>query len=121
MKNLCMRILFLSVTSLVGCLVFAGDDIVNDTLAANRQKIDKIDQQIVALINQRAAVVDRIGQIKSAAALPVSAPNREREVLKKVADLGHGGPFPASRLQNIYSTLLTQMREWEEERHPSKK
>ena len=44
-------------------------------------------------------------------------PHREQAVLKHVADIGGSGPFPAVRLQNIYSTLLAQMRSWEEEQH----
>jgi monofunctional chorismate mutase len=90
---------------------------VPQQLAESRQQIDNIDRQIVALINQRAAVVEKIGKIKSAAGLPISVPHREEEVLKHVADLGASGPFPASRIQSIYATLLTQMRDWEAERH----
>jgi chorismate mutase / prephenate dehydratase len=121
MKSLCIPVLFLSLIPLVGYVVLAEGDSANNELAANRRQIDDIDQQIVALINRRAALVDRIGQIKSAASLPVTAPDREKEVLRKVAEIGHAGPFPAARLQSIYSTILIQMREWEEERRLSKK
>lgn len=91
---------------------------VEEQLAAKRRQIDR---QIVSLINRRAAIVDNIGKIKSDAGLPITAPQREQQVLKSVTDFGRSGPLPTARLQNIYSTLLTQMREWEEERHPSKK
>lgn len=94
---------------------------VEEQLAAKRRQIDHIDRQIVSLINRRAAIVDNIGKIKSDAGLPITAPQREQQVLKSVTDFGRSGPLPTARLQNIYSTLLTQMREWEEERHPSKK
>jgi chorismate mutase len=90
-------------------------------LVANRKEIDSIDRQIVSLINRRATIVDNIGEIKSGAGLPVTVPQREQQVLRSVTDFGRSGPLPTARLQNIYSTLLTQMREWEEERHPSKK
>jgi Chorismate mutase type II len=71
MKNLCVRILFLSLIPLVSYVVLVEGDAAGDELATNRRQIDEIDQQIVALINRRATVVDRIGQIKSAAGLPV--------------------------------------------------
>ncbi len=91
-----------------------------EQLATGRQQIDKIDRQIVDLINQRAAVVKRIGKIKSAAGLPISVPQREQAVLRHVAELGASGPFPTTRLKTIYSTLLEQMRDWEEDQqHPA--
>jgi chorismate mutase len=105
----------------VSYVALARTDSVKEQLSANRQQIDAIDRQIVGLINQRAALVDKIGEIKSAAGLPVSVPQREQDVLKQVSMIGRSGPFPAARLQNVYSTLLTQMREWEQERYPSKK
>lgn len=92
-----------------------------DQLAASRRQIDNIDRQIVDLINQRAAVVKKIGEIKSAAGIPVSAPHREQEVLKHVANMGAAGPFPPTRLKAIYVTLLTQMRDWEkDQQHPTR-
>ncbi len=100
----------------MGHIGFGQQASVEDQLAVSRQQIDKIDSQIVDLINRRAAIVDKIGAVKSAARLPTTVPHREQEVLTRVAHLGASGPFPISRLQSIYSTLLTQMREWEEER-----
>jgi chorismate mutase len=122
MKNIFIPAAFVwLIASLVSHAVSGAEASVQEQLAANRKQIDDIDRQIVSLINQRAAIVDNIGKIKSGAGLPVTAPQREQQVLKSVTDFGRSGPLPAARLQNIYSTLLAQMREWEEERHTSKK
>ena len=121
-RRIFIPVLFDSLIAPVVSYAVSGKDAtVEEQLAANRKGIDDIDRQIVSLINQRAAIVDNIGKIKSDAGLPVTVPDREQQVLKSVTDFGRSGPLPAGRLQNIYSTLLAQMREWEEERHPSKK
>ena len=115
------RVTICLVASLVSRAVSGAEASVEEQLTANRKQIDDIDRQIVSLINRRAAIVDNIGKIKSDAGLPVTASQREQQVLKSVTDFGRSGPLPTARLQSIYSTLLAQMREWEEERHPSKK
>lgn len=121
-RGIFIPVLFISLIAPVVSYAVSGKEAsAEEQLAANRKRIDDIDRQIVSLINQRAAVVDNIGKIKSAAGLPVTAPDREQQVLKSVTDFGRSGPLPAGRLQSIYSTLLVQMREWEAERHPSRK
>ena len=117
-----IRLVFiLLVVSLTGYVAFGGQAYIQERLAASRQKIDKIDRQIVDLINQRAGVVAEIGKIKSAGGLPITAPHREEEVLRRVADIGAAGPMPTARLNKIYSILLEQMREWEEEQQQPKR
>lgn len=103
--------------SVFGYIALCDEASAQKQLAASRQQIDTIDRQIVNLINQRAAIVKKIGQIKSAAGLPVAAPHREQDVLRHVADMGASGPFPTARLKAIYASVLTQMREWEQEQH----
>jgi monofunctional chorismate mutase len=114
------KLVFISlVVSVIGCVAFCQQASTQEQLAASREQIDKIDRQIVDLINQRAAAVEKIGKIKAAAGLPTTVPRREQEVLGHVAEIGSAGPFPIARLKHIYSTLLEQMRDWEEEqRHP---
>lgn len=114
------RIFGLLAIVVIGYVALGEGVSTQEQLAAGRQQIDKIDRQIVELINQRAAVVRRIGKIKSAAGLPISVPSREQAVLRHVTELGASGPFPTTRLKTIYSTLLGQMRDWEEEQQPEK-
>ncbi len=113
-----LRLLFVLLMVLaIGCLALAQQASVKEQLAESRQQIDGIDRQIVELINKRAAVVEKIGKVKSAARLPITVPDREQQVLSHVAEMGGSGPFPVTRLKAIYSALLAQMRAWEEEQH----
>jgi chorismate mutase len=84
-------------------------------LASCRKQIDETDQQIVALLNQRARIVAEVGTIKREAHLPVTVPAREQQVLDHIVQVGDPGPLPPDRLRRIYRTVLQEMRSWEEE------
>ena len=83
-------------------------------LASCRKQIDETDQQIVALLNQRARIVAEVGKIKQEAHLPVAAPAREQQVLDHIVQLGGAGPLPPDRLRRIYQTVIEEMRTWEQ-------
>jgi chorismate mutase len=87
----------------------------NTRLASCRKQIDETDQQIVALLNQRARIVAEIGRIKEESHLPVAAPAREQQVLDHVVKMRSSGPLPPDHLRRIYQTIVQEMRIWEEE------
>ena len=93
---------------------------VKARLEAYRAQIDGIDQQIVALLNERAGIVERIGTVKKEAGLPVAVPAREQQVLEQVAEAGKPGPLPPAILQRIYQGILREMRTWEATRNNEK-
>jgi chorismate mutase len=51
-----------------------------------RKDIDKIDDKIVDLLNMRAEIVVKIGNIKKKMGLDVLHPLREEEILKRVKE-----------------------------------
>lgn len=75
-------------------------------LAELRQQIDKIDRQIVDLISRRGAAAREIGELKAAAGTPVYAPDREKLVYARLAEL-NPGPFPDGVLKAIYRELMS--------------
>lgn len=50
-------------------------------LSALRDQIDAVDQQMVALLARRLALVEQVGQVKSQHGLPIYAPDREAAML----------------------------------------
>src|SRR5260221_11750193 len=84
-----------------------------ERLEAWRQQIDSVDQRIVELVQQRARVVEEVGDIKREARLPVTVPSREQQVIAKAQDLAKGGPLPAEAVGRIYQKLVEEMRNWE--------
>ena len=84
-----------------------------ERLETCRQQIDSLDQRIVELVQERARVVEEVGNIKREAHLPVTVPSREQQVIEKAQALAKGGPLPAEAVGRIYQKLVEEMRNWE--------
>jgi chorismate mutase len=82
-------------------------------LEACLQQIDSLDQQLVALIQRRAQVVQEVANIKREAHLAVRDSNREQQIIDKVQALAKGGPLPSKAVGRIYQKLIEEMRNWE--------
>jgi chorismate mutase len=74
-----------------------------------RKKIDELDEQIVRLINQRAAAAEAIGELKRAVELPVYEPQREQAVLEHVRAV-NPGPLDDAELLHVYERIIDVMR-----------
>ncbi len=74
-----------------------------------RKKIDELDRQIVALINERARAAQAIGLLKKSDALPIYEPNREKVIFQNVRSANHG-PLPDIELTHIYERIIDVMR-----------
>jgi chorismate mutase/prephenate dehydratase len=72
----------------------------------HRKAIDRIDQQIVRLLNERTRHVLAIGELKRKAGQEVYAPHREQAVLKRVCRLNQG-PITNEQLQAIYREIMS--------------
>jgi len=84
----------------------ASDKGESQGLTALRQRIDDLDRRIVELLNERAGVVVEVGKTKLADGAPIYAPDREQEVLNRIAELNRG-PLPQRTLQAIYRELMS--------------
>ena len=73
---------------------------------ALREKIDKLDQQILGLINQRAGHAGDIGKLKNESNAEPFAPAREEEVLKAVLDMNKG-PLDNDTIRAIYREIIS--------------
>ena len=71
-----------------------------------RVKIDAIDEEIVRLLDRRAWLARRIGEIKHQNGLAAYAPARERAVLDRVAALSEG-EFPRRGLQAVFREIIS--------------
>ena len=76
-------------------------------------KIDALDGQIIALLNERATVVRQVGEVKRKAGAPASAPNRAAQVLDAAAARSKG-PLDPKAIRRIYAEILTEMTAFEE-------
>ena len=74
-----------------------------------RIRIDELDEQIVALLSERAAAAMAIGQLKRGNNAPIYEPNREQAVFEHVRRI-NAGPLTAAQLQDIYDRVMDVMR-----------
>jgi chorismate mutase len=74
-----------------------------------RKKIDEIDPQLVALLNERAAAAVAIGRIKRNTDMPIREHDREREVLRNISRANHG-PLTNTDLHQIFERIMDIMR-----------
>jgi chorismate mutase / prephenate dehydratase len=79
-------------------------------LARIRDRIDELDREIVALLNERAALGREAGRAKHVAGRKaVRDTEREREVLLRVA-MANPGPLSQADLLSIYRRVVAATR-----------
>ena len=78
-------------------------------LKALRDAIDAVDAQLVELLHRRAALAQDVGKLKHAADAPVYRPEREAEVLRRVAAAGRG-PLAPTVVQSIFREVISACR-----------
>src|SRR5437868_11175676 len=74
-----------------------------------RVQIDKLDLQILKLVNERAAVAAEIGKVKNDHGSDVFSPAREEEVLQNVLQ-SNKGPLDTSTVRAIFREIMSGSR-----------
>jgi chorismate mutase / prephenate dehydratase len=72
----------------------------------HRKAIDKLDAQIVRVLNERTKHVLAIGEIKLKAGEEIYAPHRERAVLQRLCRLNEG-PMTGEQLRAVYREIMS--------------
>ncbi len=85
---------------------------MDDPLKALRSTIDDVDRRLVQLLNERARLAQQIGELKQAEGAPVYRPEREAEVLRRVA-AGNAGPLSDAGLLAIFREVISACRSLE--------
>ena len=74
-----------------------------------REAIDRVDEVIVRLLNQRAKYAIEIGEIKAILGLPIYAPEREKEVLWR-AEKTSEGPLEGFAVRRLFERIIDESR-----------
>ncbi len=77
-----------------------------------RRRIDRLDEQLVRLLNRRAACALKIGRLKRALGLELHQPAREREVLEHVKTV-NGGPLDPAAITRLFERIIDEARRLE--------
>jgi chorismate mutase/prephenate dehydratase len=82
---------------------------MDEQLQPLRAAIDQVDRKLVELLNERARLALEVGHVKRTGNAPVYRPDREAEVLRKVAAL-NAGPLAEAALTGIYREVISACR-----------
>lgn len=81
-----------------------------EAIARNRAEIDRIDREIVRLLNERCERSLAIRDLKSAEHLGIFDARREEEILEKTAEANEG-PLDDEHVHAVYAAILRVMKE----------
>jgi chorismate mutase-like protein len=84
------------------------------TIDSFREEIDAIEKELLQILNRRAELAIKIGEIKRADNRPIFDPLREIEILDRVAQ-NNPGPLSSMAIRTIFSTIIEETRTLEEE------
>lgn len=75
-----------------------------------RERIDELDAELLALLNERAKCVMKIGAIKQKEKTEVLVPQREIELLDRLTSLNQG-PMTAEMVLQIFQEIIDSLKE----------
>ena len=83
------------------------------TLDDLRNDIDRVDEVLVRLLNERARVACEIGRIKKELGIEVYQPEREKQVLAHVRGIAAEGPLGADAIARLFERIIDEARRLE--------
>jgi chorismate mutase / prephenate dehydratase len=76
------------------------------SLADLRQQIDSLDQQLLALLSQRARVAQQVGEVKKKDGSPFFRPDRVAQVIAKI-ESANPGPLSNAHVGGIWREIMS--------------
>ena len=86
----------------------------SDEINTIREQIDKLDAEIVRLLNERADRALDIGSIKRRDGIPIYSPEREEQVLAMVKEANQG-KLTDDAIRRLFERIIDESRRLERE------
>ncbi len=83
------------------------------TLEDLRKDIDRVDEVLVRLLNERARCACEIGRIKKAENVEIYQPDREKQVLDHVRSIAAEGPLDPDAIARLFERIMDEARRLE--------
>jgi chorismate mutase-like protein len=83
------------------------------TLDDLRDDIDRVDEVLVRLLNERARVACEIGRLKKELGIDVYQPEREKQVLAHVRGIAVEGPLGSEAIARLFERIIDEARRLE--------
>ncbi len=81
----------------------------HEKLAECRDRIDAVDIQILALLNERTRIVQEIGHFKQQMGMAIYEPKREDAVFHNVTS-HNPGPLSSEAVKRVFERIIDEMR-----------
>ncbi len=83
------------------------------TLDDLRHDIDRVDEVLVRLLNERARVACEIGRIKKEMGIEIYQPDREKQVIAHVRGVAVEGPLGPDAIARLFERIIDEARRLE--------
>ena len=83
------------------------------TLEDLREDIDRIDEVLVRLLNERARVACEVGKLKKELGVEVYQPEREKDVIRHVRGVAVEGPLGPEAIARLFERIIDEARRLE--------
>jgi chorismate mutase-like protein len=83
------------------------------TLDDLRKDIDRVDEVLVRLLNERARCVCEIGRLKKELDIEIYQPDREKQVLQHVRTVASEGPLGPDAVARLFERIIDEARRLE--------
>ena len=83
------------------------------TLEDLRRDIDRVDEVLVRLLNERARCVCEIGLLKKEQGIEIYQPDREKDVLRHVREVAVEGPLGPDAIARLFERIIDEARRLE--------
>src|SRR5687767_5743184 len=84
---------------------------MSDEIEKLRRDIDRVDDELLAALERRAALVEKIGRLKSGA--PAYRPERETEILRRISEK-NSSALKSERVAGVFREIISACRGLEE-------
>ena len=83
------------------------------TLEDLRKNIDRVDEVLVRLLNERARCACEIGRLKKELGVEIYQPDREKQVLDHVRGVAAEGPLGPDAIARLFERIIDEARRLE--------
>jgi chorismate mutase-like protein len=83
------------------------------TLEELRRDIDRVDEVLVRLLNERARCACEVGKLKKTLGLDVYQPEREKDVIAHVRSIAVEGPLGPDAIARLFERIIDEARSLE--------
>lgn len=77
-----------------------------------RKEINRLDNELLRIFNDRAALALKIGEIKKEKGIPVYDPEREKQIFRKMQE-ANPGPLDNGAIVRLFERVIDESRHLE--------